>query len=168
MKPSEEQRFAVVAGAQSPALRRAAYVLCGDFHLADDLVQKTLLKLFLTWPLRDEGAAPAWLTRTLVRTFVDETRRPWWWRERLTETLPDSAAASAASLDDALLSQLARLPPRQRACITLRFLEDYSIEQTAEALGCSIGTVKAHTSRGLRQLRQLIASDPHYATEESR
>ncbi len=161
MKSADEQRFAVVAAAHAPALRRAAFVLSGDWHLADDLVQKALLKLFLGWPLRDEGAVAAWLTRTMVRGFVDETRRPWWRRESSAETLPDVAArAHSTSLDDDLLAQLGALPPRQRACLVLRYLEDYFLEQTADALQCSVGTVKAHTSRGLDVLRKRMGVNP--------
>ena len=158
MKASDERSFTVVVDARAPVLRRTAYSLCGDWHLADDLVQKTLLKLFTAWPLRENGAVDAWLTRALVRTYIDETRRGWWRRERVSEALPDSAAPAAeSSTDGRLLAHLDALPPRQRACIILRFLEDYSVEQVAQTLSCSVGTVRSHTSRGLAVIRAGLA-----------
>ncbi len=136
------------------SLRRTAYALCGDWHTADDLVQVTLAKLLVAWPLRDPGAVDAWLRQTMVRALVDTTRRPWWRRERSYAEVPDlNAVPEAGDGATDVIAQLDLLPPRQCACLVLRFLQDCSLGQTAEALGCSVGTVKSQTHRGLAAIR---------------
>jgi len=161
VRREHESAFRAAAAAHQHRLRRLAFSLSSDWHAGDDLAQTSLLKLAVAWPLRDEGAVAAWLTSTLVRSWIDETRRPWWRRERLTDTVPDSAAPpepSAAVAAD-LVRALDHLPPRQRACLVLRFLDDCSVEQTADVLRCSVGSVKTHTSRGLAAVRQRMGVD---------
>ena len=93
---------------------------------------------------------------TLVRCWIDESRRPWRRHERTAETVPETVAAPQPSADVAVVVDvLRRLPPRQRACLVLRFLEDWSVEQTAQALRCSTGTVKSQTSRALDAIRAM-------------
>jgi RNA polymerase sigma-70 factor (sigma-E family) len=152
-----EQAFAALFEGRAAALRRTAYLLCGDWHRAEDLTQTAFAKLFAAWPrLRDEGAAEAYLRRTLLRTFLDDNRRGWR-REYPTEVLPELAAAPSMSDDRmVLLTALSSVPPRQRACLVLRYYDDLSLEATAEVLGCSVGTVKSNTSRGLDTLRRLL------------
>jgi RNA polymerase sigma-70 factor (sigma-E family) len=139
-------------------LRRTAYLLCGDWHTADDLVSTALVKLYRHWSrVSTMDNVDAYSRRTLVRAWLDERRRPWR-RERPAEFLPDRPDASAGSAPDVvdrvtLLAQLAQLPPRRRAVIVLRYFCDLSIEDTAEVLECSTGTVKSQTARALETLR---------------
>jgi RNA polymerase sigma-70 factor (sigma-E family) len=152
-----EHAFAALFEGRATALRRTAFLLCGDWHRAEDLTQTAFAKLFAAWPrLRDEGAAEGYLRQTLLRTFLDDNRRGWR-REYATEVLPESPTAPSMSDDRiVLLAALAAVPPRQRACLVLRYYDDLSIEATAEVLGCSVGTVKSNTSRGLEALRRLL------------
>jgi len=166
MAVAHEDAFQAFAVTRRPALRRTAFLLCGDWHQADDLVQTALVKLYVAWPrVRTDGPPDGYAQRILVRCFLDERRRPWR-RESPVETLDD--ARTAARPEEDLLdlrSALARLPKRQRATLLLRYWLDLSVAQTADALGCSEGTVKSQTARALTSLRGLLA-DPVLATEE--
>ena len=143
-------------------LRRTAYLLCRNWHTADDLVSVTITKLYRSWgrAARVESL-DAYVRQILVNTWRDEGRRPWR-RERATERVPDRAAAGEPELAGQLgaLDLLQALPPRQRAAVVLRFYCDLSIEQTAAALGCTTGTVKSLTSRGLAALRAITPIQP--------
>jgi RNA polymerase sigma-70 factor (sigma-E family) len=154
---STDAEFAALFAGRAVALRRTAYLLCGDWQQAEDLTQTAFAKLYAAWPrLRDQGAAEAYLRRIVARAHVDETRRPWR-RERPYGDLPDTAARADATDDRVvLLAALARVPRRQRACLVLRYFADCSVEDTAAALGCSEGTVKSNTSRGLDALRAAL------------
>jgi RNA polymerase sigma-70 factor (sigma-E family) len=137
-------------------LRRTAYLLCGDWHRAEDATQDALIRLYRRWPKveRREGLLP-YARRTLLRILVDQSRRPWR-REVSVEVTPDDALPGPiAAVDDriVLVNALARVPPRRRACIVLRYLDELSVRETADALGCSEGTVKSQTARGLDDLR---------------
>ncbi|WP_231126172.1 SigE family RNA polymerase sigma factor [Motilibacter aurantiacus] len=142
-------------------MHRTALALCGDFHLAQDLVQQALVKVYLAWPLRDPAAAPAYLHKAGVRAWIDQGRRSWWRHERATEPFPELAAEVLAEdpTGTPLLDALARLPRQQRAAVVLRHLEGYSVEETASLLNISTGSVKTHTSRGLRALREELTED---------
>jgi RNA polymerase sigma-70 factor (sigma-E family) len=156
VKPEQEEAFAEFVATRSGGLRRLALAVTGDWHRADDLAQDVFVKLYLAWPLREPRGADVWLRTTLVRAWIDETRRPWRRHERTAEVVPDTAAPAPPSGDaGVVLDLLRRLPPRQRACVVLRFLEDWSVEQTAEALRCSTGTVKSQTSRALDAIRAM-------------
>ena len=157
-RDSEYVEFVETMG---PRLRRTAYLICGDWHRAEDAVQEALYKLYLSWAKVDRAGNPAaYARRVVVNTTLDGRRRPWH-REVPTETLPDQAAAGdpagAHAARDELGAVLAGVPPRQRACVVLRYYEDLSIEQTAEILGCSAGTVKSQAARGLDTLRHALA-----------
>jgi RNA polymerase sigma-70 factor (sigma-E family) len=161
--------FAEFFAARVGALRRTAYLLCGDWHRAEDLTQTAFAKLYAAWPrLRDPGAAEAYLRRTLTHTYLDDNRRSWR-REDATDPLPESVALDTTADDTderlALLDALATVPPRQRACLVLRFFDDLSVEATAAALDCSAGTVKSNTARGLDALRRVLGADiPEFTT----
>ena len=149
----KEQEFRELYVGRAPALRRTAFLLCGDWHKAEDLVQVAFEKVYASWSrLRDPEAV---LKRTLVRCWVDETRRPHR-RERPMAELPDVAVPEQER--DSLRSALATVPPRQRACLVLRFYDDLSVADTARLLGCSEGTVKSQTSRGLDALRTALGT----------
>ena len=158
-----EQEFDAYFRARRDAVRRTAYLLCGDWHRADDHAQAAFVALHRHWRrIRDHGALDAWMRRTLVRSIVDESRRPWR-RERSTEIPVDGSVASGAGADDGpadhiatrhvLVDGLRSVPPRQRAVLVLRFLEGLDVAATAELLGCSAGTVKSQTAHGLAALR---------------
>ena len=142
-------------------LRRTAYLLCGDWHTADDLVSTVLVKLLRHWRrVSTVDNLDAYVRRMLMRAWLDERRRPWR-REHARERVPDRAVESAYDLADRItvLDLLAELPARRRAVLVLRFFCDLSVEETAEALGCATGTVKSQTARALDVLRTRLGAD---------
>lgn len=159
MKRSEEAEYRDYVTTRMDVLRRTAYLLCRDWHLADDLVSISITKLYRHWRrAREMAHLDAYVRRILVRTWLDEKNRPWR-REEPAERVPDLPARSAQGLEErsGLLDMLAVLPPRQRATVVLRVYCDLSVEDAAEVLGCSTGTVKSNTSRGLEVLRTRFA-----------
>jgi RNA polymerase sigma-70 factor (sigma-E family) len=155
-----EREFAEYFRARRDAVRRTAYLLCGDWHRADDHAQAAFVALHRNWrKIRDRAALDAWMRRTLVRAVVDEARRPWR-RERTTAEHPDlvavPAAADAVATRHVLVDGLRAVPPRQRAVLVLRYLEGLDIAGTAAALGCTEGTVKSQTAHGLAALRATL------------
>ncbi|MEV7771762.1 SigE family RNA polymerase sigma factor [Kitasatospora sp. NPDC086791] len=163
MSPEQEQSFDEFVSGRYAALRRTGYLLCGDWHLAEDLAQTTLVKLYARWNrLRDPESAAGYARTTLVRTYID-TRRLRRSHELPSPDLPEPPATgprAAAPADPArrlaLLAALAQVSPAYRAALVLRFWEDQSVEATAAALRQSPGTVKSNTSRGLAQLRVIL------------
>lgn len=156
-----EGGYVEYVSARLPALHRAAYLLCGgDAHRADDIVQVTITRLYQRWRRASQAEnLDAYVHRMLVHTFIDDKRRAWS-RVRLlpwvTETRAAPADEPAVESRDVLTAALRRLPPRQRAAVVMRFLLDRSVQETADALGCSVGTVKSQTSRGLATLRDAL------------
>jgi RNA polymerase sigma-70 factor (sigma-E family) len=144
-------------------LRRTAYLYCRDWHTADDLVAITIGKLYRNWARATQVAnLDAYVQRILVRSWLDEKRRPWR-REQATAELPEPpVVATEPSVVGraALLELLQELPPRRRAVVVLRLYCDLSVEETAEILGCTAGTVKSQTARGLDTLRAAVAEAP--------
>ncbi len=152
--------FREYAAARRSALRRTAFLLCGDWHLADDLVQDALAGLFVRWRrVRAGGDVDPYVRRMLVNGYLATHRRKWR-REVATAELPDVAADAAVpdGTREVLLRALAGLQPSQRAVVVQRYWEDLSVEQTAAALGCSTGNVKSQASRGLAHLRTALAT----------
>lgn len=141
------------------SMRGTAYLLCGDWHRAEDLVQTTFVKLYRVWA-RVGGKEPpdAYTRQILVRTFLSETRQGFFRREQTTAEHTERVMPDTGVVEDrlVLLRALVDVPPRQRAALVLRFWEDMSVEDTAKALSCSTGTVKSQTSRGLETLRRLV------------
>jgi RNA polymerase sigma-70 factor (sigma-E family) len=135
-------------------LWRTAWLLTGDAHKAEDLVQTALMKCWRRWSsIADDGAVEAYVRRTMVTTYTDWWRRRWN-AEQPTDDLPDVVHRDADGGDrHDTLAALASLPRGQRAVIVLRFYEDLTEAQTAAALGISVGTVKSQTSRALSALR---------------
>jgi RNA polymerase sigma-70 factor (sigma-E family) len=160
MRDEAEQEYVEYVTARVPALRRLAYVLTGDGHRADDLVQQTITTLYLKWHrARAANNLDAYVRTMLVRTYVDEKRLAWS-RVRLFREAPETAAVPDAGAEDREVLRLAlrKVPRRQRAVLVLRFFYDLSVEEVAATLGCSTGTVKSQTSRGLTTLRSLLGS----------
>ncbi|SFP76804.1 RNA polymerase sigma-70 factor, sigma-E family [Amycolatopsis arida] len=161
MDQRDEQEFAEYFAARRDAVRRTAFMLCGDWHRADDLAQTAFVALHRRWRrIRDRAALDAYVRTTLVRAAIDESRRPWR-RERQTDEIPEPAP-DGARLDDLvatrhdLLAGLRKVPPRQRAVLVLRYFEGLDVAGVAEALGCSEGNVKSQTARGLANLREVL------------
>lgn len=169
MRGPDEAEFGELVAARAHALRRTAYLLCGDWHQAEDLVQVTFMKLHASWHrVRRQEAFDAYLRKTLLRACVDEKRRARWRREAPTDVLPEVAdpVAPPDGVRDVLVAGLRQLPPRQRATLVLRFFEDLSVEETARLLACSPGTVKSQTSKGLAALRAIVDPAQLARTEE--
>lgn len=145
-----------VAGRQQ-ALLRTAYLLTGDHHAAEDLVQAALARIYLSWNrIRDKGSIDAYVRRTMINEHTSWWRRAWRKRERTTDEIPEMAAATTdadPTERDEVWALVNTLPPRQRAAVVLRYYEDLTEAETAAALGCSVGNVKSQTSRALATLR---------------
>lgn len=154
-----DEDFADFVHRWSPALLRVAFLLTSDHGLAEDLLQTALMKTSRRWRhLADRDHAYGYVRKVLVTTHTSwhRRRRP---AEVLIDQLPDTADATSTGGSGGLgnaLSALNELPPRMRAVIVLRFYEDLSEADTAAALGCSLGSVKSQSSRGLARLRDLL------------
>jgi len=158
--PEEDAEFSRYVTARRDHVRRTAYLLCGDWHRADDLTQTAFVKLYGAWSrIRDHRALDAYVRSCLVRATVDESRRPWR-RERATEVLPETIDTFdlAGVLADRELVQAAleKVPAGQRATLVLRFFEGLDVAEAATALGCSVGNVKSQTARGLAALKKAL------------
>jgi RNA polymerase sigma-70 factor (sigma-E family) len=146
-------------------LRRVAYLVCGDWHLAEDAVATALARLYLNWHrIRDGDRLDAYARTMVMRAVVDEHRRPWR-RERThyeeTVFTGEVVADPSGEVHDRMLLReaLRQLPRGRRAVLVLRFYEGLTVEETAEALGLTTGTVKSQTARGLATLRDLLPND---------
>lgn len=148
---------------RSPALLRLAFLLTGDRFKAEDLVQTTLAKVLHRWDATAAKGDPHPYVRTvLIHTALGWRRRKWE-GEQSTYQLPEHASdhdfADLAARRHQLRSALLQLPPRQRAAVVLRHYDDLSEEQAAAVLGCSVGTVKSQTAKGLERLRTLLETN---------
>jgi RNA polymerase sigma-70 factor (sigma-E family) len=164
----DEAGFRSWLAVRTPALRRKAALLCGDWHRADDLVQDTLIALYAVWPRVSRGSnVDAYANRVLVSKFIDEKRRPWR-REHLVDDVPDTAdprshhAFDEVDGPDAVLAAaLAQLPAGQRAVVVLRFTDDLSVDEIARAMNLPSGTVKSRLSRGTESVRAHLERAGH-------
>lgn len=150
-----------VAGRIS-SLRELAAVLCGDWQRADDLVQAALTRLYVHWSRAKAASNPdAYARAILVREFIHERRSAWVKRVSLSDWMTDVPAAAVdhdAALD--LRAAVMALPARQRAVLVLRFYCDLNVDQAAQVLGCSPGTVKSQTARALGAARRTLGPGP--------
>lgn len=170
MKPDDRSAFVEFASARSAALHRYAYLLVGDEQLAEDLLQESLTKLYVALPrLRDPHRVEAYARKTITRTAIS-----WWrrmsWSEKPRGDVPEVAGRGHG--DDVvdrewMWRELQLLPARQRAAIVLRFYEDCTFADIADALHCAEGTAKSQVSRGLARLRTRLGPDhvPNPSTE---
>jgi RNA polymerase sigma-70 factor (sigma-E family) len=152
------QEFAEFVAARSKQLIRLAYVLTGDQHSAEDLLQNTLIKAAAHWG-RIHSAPEAYVRRIMYREQVSWLRR----RARRPETamaqVPEPPAGEQPVSVEARLTlqdALRALPPRRRAVLVLRYLEDLPESQVADILGCSVGTVRSQTHKAVTQLRAAL------------
>jgi RNA polymerase sigma-70 factor (sigma-E family) len=153
MRAADEAAFRDYASVRMERLRRTAFLYCRDWHTADDLVSTTFVKLYQHWHRAQRAdSLDAYVYGILAHAWLDERRRPWR-REHAVPDLPERGLPGPTGDDADVLALLARLPRGRRAVLVLRFYCDLSVEQTAEILGLSPGTVKSQTARGLESLR---------------
>jgi len=159
-RPLTDEEFTELVHAAWPGLYRTAYLMLGDHQLAEDLVQTALAKTYASWgKVRDREAAPVYARVVLANTAASWFRRRSWRKEHPTETVPEHVTEPDPSNRPAVVNALRHLPPRQRAVVVLRFYDDLSVREVADALGCSEGTVKSQTSDALARLRTLLGDD---------
>jgi RNA polymerase sigma-70 factor (sigma-E family) len=152
----DELTFREYVSTRSRALLRTAYLLTGNLADAEDLVQAALAKTYLAWDrIEDRGAIDGYVRRAIVNTHIS-----WWRRRRVeeypTDEIPDQAIADHAGnsdLQESMRRAVDRLPQRMRAAVMLRYYEDMTEAEVAEALGVSLGTVKSTVSRAMAKLR---------------
>ena len=160
MRTARDEAFTEYVAARLPWLSRVAYLLCQDRSRAEDLVQTAITRLYVHW--RRAAAADnmdGYVRAILVRVYLSDQRTAWSRRVTVTAAIPDEVAGVAdleAHMD--LRAALSALAPRQRAVVVLRYYCDLSVDETAAVLGCSAGTVKSQTARGLDALRRLVVS----------
>jgi RNA polymerase sigma-70 factor (sigma-E family) len=152
--PGRDQEFAEFFSARFDGARRIAYAMCGSWPDAEEIAQSAFVKLYARWAKIRIETVDAYLRTVLTRVFLD-TKRRGRAREQVVAELPDTIAPPDAGPAErmALRAALLSVPPGQRAVLVLRFVADLSVEQVAETLGCSTGTVKSQTARGLGALR---------------
>jgi RNA polymerase sigma-70 factor (sigma-E family) len=164
VRAADEAEFKAYAAARMRDLRRTAFLLCGDWHHADDVVQTVFTKLYISWDkVQRHDRLDGYVRTMLVRATFDRRRRLSWRRELSSAALPETeATTTASSVEDRLVlfDALAKMPPRQRAVVVLRFWQDLDVTETAHLLGCTEGTVKSQSARGLAKLRELLAPEP--------
>lgn len=158
-----DEAFRRFAADAAIGLGRLAYLLCGDRHFAEDLVQIALIRMYRAWPRIWPLDAPMpYAQKVLLRCWLNEQRKPWRRSEAREGTIPDQPDESAdplhavgsTQLRDQLRTALASLPARQRAAVVLRYWSQLSVAEAAVAPHCSEGTVKSNTARGLAALRK--------------
>lgn len=168
--------FVAFTSAHRADLVRTAALLCaGDEAFAEDVVQTTLTRLYLSWTRVRRADSPlAYARRSLTHVFIDEARRAHRRRETIvadpSDSLPREPAANDADpeLREIVLAALGSLGPRQRAVVVLRHWHDLDVAETARILGCSTGTVKSQNARALATLREVLgAADHHLILEVS-
>ena len=146
----DEQGFTEWVGGRQRQLLRSAYLLTGDLHRAEDLVQEALTKVALRWSRLADGNPTAYALRIIARDNIS------WWRRRRdvpTDRLHDAGATSEPEIALVVRGALARLTPHQRAVLVFRHLEDLTERETADVLGVSVGTVKSQNAAALARLR---------------
>ena len=178
MRATDEAEFREFMATRWPALLRTAYLLTADRHLAEDLAQTALEKAAVSWArVRRADDVDAYVRRILINTHLSRFRR-----RRVAEVLsadtPESAytatdpdPAHSVAQRDQVLAALASLPRRQCAVIVLRYWEDMTESQTADLLGCSVGTVRSQAHRALAKLRVnplLTEVSPHAEIERAK
>lgn len=156
---TDEEQFVEFANAHAERLRATAFMLCRDWHLAQDLTQSALTKLFLSWrrAVQSDNLI-AYAQKILLRVFLDHRRRRSS-SETASDLLREPAYRENPELRLTMLDALACLPERDRAIVILRYFEDYSVDRVADVLELPVSVVKSQTRRSLAKLRELLASE---------
>ncbi len=167
MRSDRDAAFTDYMSARMPALRRLARLLCQDWATADDLLQASMTRTYVHWSKAARADnTDAYVRAILVREFVEQRRASWTRRVSVTDRPPELPAITPDhenAID--LRTAVAALPPRQRAVLVLRYFCDLNVDQTADALGCTPGTVKSQTAKALQTLRQTIGPAYDATTE---
>jgi RNA polymerase sigma-70 factor (sigma-E family) len=157
---TDDDEFVQFASAQAVRLRTTAFMLCRDWHLAQDLTQTALTKLYVSWRKAVRADHPlAYAQKILLRTYLDHRRR-----RSSTESVPGDLPRPSGYRDNpdlrlTMLDALGHLPERDRAIVILRYFEDYTVEQVADVLEVPQSVVKSQTKRSLVKLRELLGGD---------
>jgi RNA polymerase sigma-70 factor (sigma-E family) len=155
----DDQEFVEFATASAERLRNTAFMLCRDWHLAQDLTQTALTRLYVGWRRAVQADnLLAYAQKILLRAYLDHRRRRSS-TEAATGMLHDTGYRQSPDLRLTMLDALAKLPARDRAIVILRYFEDYSVEQVADVLDVPISVVKSQTKRSLLKLREVLAAD---------
>ncbi len=164
-RSDRDAEFTAYLHARQPSLLRTAYLLTGDRHQAEDILQTALAKLYLAWDkVNDRNSIDAYVRRIMVNENNSLWRRAWKRREFTTEQLPEGDPhldAYDEGLSGALWDVVQTLPPKARAVVVLRYYEQLSEAETADVLGISVGTVKSQSSRALAALRERVPAELH-------
>ncbi|TDC34051.1 SigE family RNA polymerase sigma factor [Kribbella albertanoniae] len=162
MRRRDDAEFTEFALATARRMRRTAYLMCGDWHRAEDATQDALVKVYRRWGhLQRDGRLVSYANHAVVSAVLDQSRRRW--RSEVVGGVEraDTASPDATLIVDdrsVVIQAMSKLPAGQRSCLVLRFYVDLSVEQTAEILGTSTSTVRSQTSRGIAHLRNLLAT----------
>jgi RNA polymerase sigma-70 factor (sigma-E family) len=164
---TDDATFHEFVAARGAALHRLAYLISGSWASADDLLQEALIKSYVRWDKINRNPE-AYVRRVLVTCAIDERRRPHR-REHPHAQIPETATTkdAAAEVDARLAARqaLQALPPGQRAAVALRYWVGLDLTEVADVLGCSVGTVKSQSAKGLANLRRAV-EDPVLTIEE--
>lgn len=159
MDAQAESEFRDFVRTRFNRLGRFAYLLCRDWDHAEDIVQKSLAKLYRKWTKVASGSPEAYVRRIIINVAHDESRLAWFRRERASREIPDRISADHSETGATrvtMLWALGKLPKRQQQAVVLRHWEDLSVAQTAEIMGCTAGAVKSQTAKGVQALRGLL------------
>lgn len=163
-RSARDAEFEEYMAARQPALLRTAYLLTGDQHSAEDLVQTSLAKLYLSWDkVQRRELVDGYVRRIMVNEHNSLWRRAWKRKEFATDTIPDHTGVEDRpdhGERSALWEFVQTLPRKQRAVVVLRYYEDLSEAEVADILGISVGTVKSQSSRALAALRERVHTQP--------
>jgi RNA polymerase sigma-70 factor (sigma-E family) len=159
---ARDEEFTAFVAAATPRLRRTAYLMCRDWHLAQDLTQLTLARMYASWGrIAHSANLEAYSRRVLMNAVFDQRKRRSGDEVVLAE-LPDRPghpAESTTELHVTLMRALATLPVRDQAIVVLRHWEDHSVETVSEILGVSASVVKTQSMRSLARLREMLGED---------
>ena len=158
---ADRDEFVQVVRERTDAWSRTAYLMCGDWGRAEDLVQAALLRMYMKWPRINLDGVDAYARRVILRLAIDESRRP----HRRAEVSAEPPERSSPTPDsDAVMDvrvALQQIPARQRAVLVLRYFHELTVAESAEVLRVTQGTIKSQTARGLDKMRELLSvADP--------
>ncbi|MGP3934573.1 SigE family RNA polymerase sigma factor [Nonomuraea sp. KM88] len=156
-----EHDFGAFVAARATSLLRVAYLACGDETEAEDLLQTALERTYRSWDRVLHDSPEPYVRRVIINAAISRARRRAILNIIPMHSPPERAArATDVDLRHVLMEALRALPPRQRAVVVLRYWEDLSETQTAEVLGCSVGTVKSQASKAMAKLRAALGREP--------
>jgi RNA polymerase sigma-70 factor (sigma-E family) len=153
-RAQRDREFTEFYAARIRALRRVAYLVVHDWHAAEDVTQRAMVKVYRAWPRINKLTLEAYVRRAVVNEAISHTSRRS--RDVVVPEVPDRPAPAEPDQPLELAAALATLPPQQRAVVALRFVDDLSVADTAEALQIAEGTVKSHTSKAMATLRRHV------------